>query len=109
MIYLQQSLLCRIILPVRLARDYNMSMLSTTKMSSKGQIVIPEDIRNKMGFRAGDQFIVVAENDVVILKTIHQPSLKEIEGLVLEARKAAKKAGITKNSLKDVIKEARRK
>jgi AbrB family looped-hinge helix DNA binding protein len=85
-----------------------MSMLATTKLSSKGQIVIPEDIRNKMGFHTGDQFIVVAEKDVVILKTIHQPALDEFKELVLEARKAAKKAGITKDSVKEAIKEARK-
>ena len=86
-----------------------MSLLSTTRLSSKGQIVIPEDIRDKMGFHIGDQFIVVAKKDVVILKTIHKPDLDEFKELILEARKAAKKAGISKNSVKEAIRETRRK
>lgn len=84
-------------------------MLSTTRLSSKGQVVIPEDIRNKIGLETGAQFIVVADKDVVILKMIKQPNLKEFASLITQTRKAAKKAGLTKISLKQAIKEARSK
>ena len=86
-----------------------MSTLSTTRMSSKGQIVIPEEIRIAMGLNEGDQFIAVAENDVVILKRISQPSIKEFSGLISKARKQARKAGLTKKDVTAAIKEARRK
>lgn len=86
-----------------------MSILSTTKMSSKGQIVIPEKIRLSMGLHTGDQFIAVAENDVVILKRLSQPSIKEFSGLVSKIRKQAKKAGLAKKSIAEAIKESRRK
>lgn len=86
-----------------------MSALSTTKMSSKGQIVIPEEIRLSMDWHAGDQFIAVADKDVVILKRITQPSLDEFSDLISKARKHAKAAGLTKDSLGQAIKEARKK
>lgn len=86
-----------------------MSSLSTTKMSSKGQIVIPEEIRISMDLHSGDQFIAVAENDVVILKKLFKPSSQEFSSLISHARKAAKKAGLTKESLASVIKEVRKK
>lgn len=86
-----------------------MSSFATTRMSSKGQIVIPEEIRISMGFHSGDQFIAVAENDVVILKRLFQPSIKEFSGLISKARKQAKKAGLTKESLTAAIKESRKK
>lgn len=86
-----------------------MNILSTTKMSSKGQIVIPEEIRLSMGLHAGDQFIAVAENDVVILKKLVQPPIQEFSSLISKVRKQAKKAGITKKSLADAIKESRKK
>ena len=44
-----------------------MAELATTRLSSKGQVVIPEDVRQRLGLKAGDQFIVVGEGDVVIL------------------------------------------
>ena len=86
-----------------------MSELATTKLSSKGQIVIPETIRHKLDLHTGDQFVVVAEKGVVILKIIEQPSLKSFESLAAKAEKAAKAAGVTKESVKKVIKEARKK
>ncbi len=44
--------------------------LSTTQLSSRGQLVIPEFIRKNMVLEAGDQFIVFAQEDVIILKKI---------------------------------------
>ena len=38
-----------------------MSVLATTKLSSKGQVVIPEEIRKKAGLKSGDQFIVLEQ------------------------------------------------
>ena len=86
-----------------------MSTLSTAKMTSKGQIVIPEDIRDSMGLQAGDRFVVVAEKDVVMLKAISRPNMEAYSGLIKKTRKAAKEAGLTKAGLNDVIKESHKK
>lgn len=86
-----------------------MAPLATTKMSSKGQIVIPEDIRKKLGLKSGSQFVVVGQKDVVILKTISQPSMNEFDQLITEARKQAKKAGINKSDISSAIQKARKK
>jgi AbrB family looped-hinge helix DNA binding protein len=86
-----------------------MNNLATTKLSSKGQIVIPEEIRIKMGLQAGDQFVVVSDNkDTLVLKAITQPSIKEFKGLITKVRKEAKAAGVTKQSVKDAVKKARK-
>ena len=77
-----------------------MRKLATTKMSSKGQVVIPEEIRNQLGLHAGDQFIVVASDNVVILKIIEPPQLNEFDHLINDAQKKAKKAGLTKKRQK---------
>ena len=47
-----------------------MASYATTRLSSKGQVVIPEEIRNDLGLSEGDQFVVIGEGDSVILKTI---------------------------------------
>ena len=52
-----------------------MANVSTTKMSSKGQVVIPENIRKQLNLKAGAQFVVVGEKDVVILKNIDRKSV----------------------------------
>ena len=86
-----------------------MAPLATTKMSSKGQIVIPEDIRKRLGLKPGAQFIVVGQNDVVILKTITQPSMNEFDQLISEARKQARKAGMKKTDITTAIQNVRNK
>lgn len=41
--------------------EYLMVKPATTKLSSKGQAVIPEEIRRRMGLEPGAQFIAEAE------------------------------------------------
>jgi AbrB family looped-hinge helix DNA binding protein len=86
-----------------------MNQLATTKLSSKGQVVIPEEIREKMQLHTGDQFIVIAEKDVVILKVITCPDLSEYSELIGITREVAKKVGLTKKDIKDAIVETRKK
>jgi len=86
-----------------------MANVSTTKMSSKGQIVIPENIRKQLNLKTGDQFVVVGEKDVVILKNIAPPSLDEFGALIAEARKKGKQAGIKKSDISDALLKARGK
>lgn len=86
-----------------------MTNLATTKMSSKGQVVIPEEIRKRLGLKAGAQFVVVAENDTVIMKAISPPSMDEFDTLVAEARKQAKKAGLKRADIDATISDVRSK
>ncbi|HBG25830.1 MAG: hypothetical protein A2Y10_08395 [Planctomycetes bacterium GWF2_41_51] len=83
--------------------------LATTKMSSKGQVVIPETIRKNLGLENGCQFLVLGEKDAVILKTITAPSQKEFQGLIANARKAAKKAGLKPKDIANAVAQARGK
>jgi AbrB family looped-hinge helix DNA binding protein len=84
-----------------------MENLATTKMSSKGQVVIPEDIRRRLNLKAGVQFMVVGEKDVVILKAIAPPSIREFDVLIAEARKQAKEAGLGQSDITAAIATAR--
>jgi len=84
-----------------------MVTLATTKKSSKGQVVIPEDIRKRLGFKARSQFVVVGENDVVILKAISSSSMEEFDGLITEARKQARQAGMNKSDISAAIAKVR--
>ena len=86
-----------------------MGKLATTKMSSKGQIVIPEDIRKEMGLRTGTRFLVVGGGDVVILKEITPPSMADFDDLVAEARRQARKAGMKRSDIKSAISTVRKR
>ena len=84
-----------------------MSMLATTKMSSKGQVVIPEQIRSQLGLEVGAQFVVMGNKDVVIFKSISMPSLDHFENLISKVRKQAKKANIQREDISFAIKKVR--
>jgi AbrB family looped-hinge helix DNA binding protein len=86
-----------------------MNTLSTTKMSSRGQVVIPEDIRKQLHLENGTQFAVIAENDVVILKVIMPPKLNEFTNIVKKIQKVAKDAGLTQKDIEEAIKDIRKK
>ena len=81
--------------------------LATTRMSSKGQIVIPEIIRKRLNLRTGAQFIVVGEDDVVILKAITMPDVETFNKLIDEARKQAKLAGLKRKDIAEAVSKAR--
>ncbi len=86
-----------------------MTNVATTKLSSKGQVVIPENIRKKLHLKTGTQFVVVGDNDVVILKNITAPTMEEFDGLIAKARKTAKAVGLKKTDIKKAIAKVRDK
>ena len=84
-----------------------MPNLATTKMSSKGQVVIPEGIRKRLGLKAGAQFVVVGDKDVVILKAISPPSMEDFDALISEARRQARKTGMKRSDITAAITKVR--
>jgi AbrB family looped-hinge helix DNA binding protein len=80
----------------------------TTTLSSKGQVVIPEEIRARLGLKAGAQFVVVGDRGVVILKVLEPPALSEFEALAAEARRAGKRAGLRSGDVRKAVRKARR-
>lgn len=85
-----------------------MKTVATTRMSSKGQVVIPESIREDLDLQPGEQFVVVGRGDVVILKTLSAPDTKQFDTLVRKARQDARKAGLTKNHVRQATRRVRR-
>ena len=84
-----------------------MANLATTKMTSRGQVVIPEDIRKRLNLKVGAQFVVVGEKDVVIFKSITQPSMTDFDTLIAEARRQAKEVGLKRSDVNAAIEKAR--
>jgi len=80
---------------------------ATTKMSSKGQVVIPEEVRNALGLKAGTKFVVVGEGDVVILKVVTPPSMSDFDDIIQEARRQARQAGMKRSDVTAALKAVR--
>lgn len=84
-----------------------MRSLATTRLSSKGQVVIPEEIRLRLGLKEGTQFVVVGDRGVVILKSIAPPAMKEFDELVRLARGVARKAGMKPADVRRAVAKVR--
>ena len=84
-----------------------MEKFELTKLSSKGQVVLPLAIRRQLKLVAGVKFVVMGDRDTIVLKRIEKPSLDRARALLERSREWAKRAGLTKRDVKDAIREAR--
>lgn len=85
-----------------------MSDTATTTLSSKGQVVIPEEIRARLGLKAGAQFVVLGDKDVVIFKVLQPPAKRDFAALVRQARQTAKQSGMRRDDITKAVARARR-
>lgn len=86
-----------------------MEALATTRLSSKGQVVIPEEIRKRLKLKAGDHFVVTGDKDVVILKTLAAPRMEDFDELIAETRRQAKAAGLKRSDITAAISRVRKR
>ena len=89
-----------------------MANVMTTKLSSKGQVVLPEALRNMFGWDAGTSFTVIAYKGSVIMQPIKMPTeeelAREFDEAIDESCRQARAAGITRADVSRVISEVRK-
>ena len=56
-----------------------------TKMSSRGQVVIPETLRKTLGFEEGTPFLVIGRGDTIVLQRLKEPPWKFFDDITKEA------------------------
>ncbi len=64
--------------------------IELTKVSSKGQVVIPQDIREKMNLEEGETLAVSMQNNLIVLKKMENPMEKEDLETLAEIKEAWK-------------------
>lgn len=84
-----------------------MSEVEMTKMSSRGQIVVPQDIRERIGATEGTIFAIFGTKDTIVLKRIEMPEkrklIKELETIAKEGRKRLEKQDIKETDITSII------
>lgn len=78
-----------------------------TRLSSKGQIVLPKALRETLGLKSGEIFAMFGEDDTIVLKKIELPSEQEFEKLLKWGQKFAKKYKTSRKDVLRAIEEAR--
>ncbi len=80
--------------------------VSTTKVSSKGQVVIPVNVRKAAGLKKGEKVIVLAFENTVVLKKITD---KTFEETVKPIWARVQQLGLTEENVDALIQEAKAK
>jgi AbrB family looped-hinge helix DNA binding protein len=79
---------------------------STTKVSSKGQVVIPANVRKAANLKKGEKLLAIAIDDTVVLKKIIDKSFEETLKPVW-AR--VRQMGLSEEDINALVDEARAK
>jgi len=77
------------------------------KMSKKGQLVVPKDIREEEHFNPSDKFIAIRIKDGVIFKKIEIDLEKEYDELKEKVQKRFEKDDLSEKEVKKAIEWAR--
>lgn len=88
-----------------------MTKVMTTKMSSKGQVVLPEALRQMYGWESGTAFSILTYKGSIIMQPLKTPTDDEIaaefEEAFAESRRQAKAAGMTPLDISNAISNVR--
>jgi AbrB family looped-hinge helix DNA binding protein len=78
---------------------------STTKVSSKGQVVIPANVRKAANLKKGEKILAIAIDDAVVLKKID----KSFEETMKPVWARVRQMGLTEEKVDGLIEEAKTK
>lgn len=76
------------------------------KISSRGQIAIPSDIRSKLNLKEGQKVLFFVEDDTILIKKILPKTFAEITKPLKEA---AQKAGMKESDVPEIVHKFRAK
>jgi AbrB family looped-hinge helix DNA binding protein len=85
-----------------------MSQVEFTSVSSRGQVVIPNDIRKQMGLEEGTKLMVFSDGVNLLMKPILPPSAASFKKLIRDSHRYAKEAGLKKSDVEESIQKVRR-
>lgn len=88
-----------------------MEQVLTTKMSSRGQVVIPETMRNRFGWGVGTSFVVEVYRGNVIMQPLRPTPVadfsRRFDELLDRSQAEAKAAGLTPKDVASTISDYR--
>ena len=76
-------------------------------VSSKGQIVLPKAMRDRLQIDTGARLMVISDGNSIILQPIPKPDLSEFQTLMEAASGRAAEAGMTEEDIPSAVKTVR--
>jgi len=83
--------------------------LELTRLSGKGQVVIPTEMRRRMGLSEGTKFLVIGLEDTIILRKLQVSEEKlRLKQLLAETRVSVKKQGLSEREIERLVHAVRK-
>jgi len=83
--------------------------IDLTKLSQKGQVVIPNTVRRELGLKEGMRFLVMGVGDTIVLRRLELSQEKiRLKTLLQESRRKAQKSGFTDREIEEFIRKTRK-
>jgi AbrB family looped-hinge helix DNA binding protein len=82
-----------------------MALTKRVRMSSKGQVVIPQEMRERLGIGEGDELILHLVSDRLLVAEPATPS--EFETAMARLQAEARERGITREDVEKALAEVR--
>lgn len=73
-----------------------MENIDYTKLSSKGQIIVPKGIRDSLNMKTGEIFVIFADRDTIILKRVQRPSDTDLKEMFARSQRLARQRGLNR-------------
>ncbi len=86
-----------------------MSILEVTSLSTRGQIVIPNEIRENMNLEPGTKLLIIQEGDNILLKPIKAPRMSQFNKIVALGDKARNELNLKEADVDKAIKNIRKR
>lgn len=80
-----------------------MENIEITSMSSRGQVVIPQSLRERLNIHEGEKFVVIGEDSTIVLKKLEMPSFSGVDKLLKKTRMFAKKKGLKESDVEEAM------
>ena len=79
----------------------------TTRISSRGQVVIPGPVRKALAIEPGTTFLVIARKDTIVLHRLQEPPWQFFDDMVKQARKQGRQHDAAMQGFAKVMKKLR--
>jgi len=83
--------------------------IELSRLSERGQIVIPAEIRKSMRLKEGERFIVMGLDDTIVLRKLELSKERlRLKDLIQRSRKKASKVGFSEKEIQELIEKTRK-
>ncbi|MFA6845315.1 MAG: AbrB/MazE/SpoVT family DNA-binding domain-containing protein [Sphaerochaetaceae bacterium] len=83
--------------------------MQVLSVSSKGQVVLPMEMRKKLSIGNGTRLAAYSSGDVIMLKVVKLPTIEDFNAALDKAQEWAASVGLKEEEVNKIIKDVRQR